>query len=155
MGGVRGATANGGFESWAVRPVAPPPPTTPPDGGATPSLSGFVFVDYNYDGVPDVNTDSLNEALAGVVVHLQGTDDQGNPVDLVTTTGADGSYSFTGLRAGNYTLWQEQPDNPNLADGPEYLGGVLVNESGTDQFSVSLSAGQTAANYNFSEYWME
>ena len=67
-------------------------PSQTPAGTA--SLSGFVYFDANQDGFIDPGTD---RALFGVVIHLRGTNDLGDTVDLVTTTDINGAYSFTGL----------------------------------------------------------
>ncbi len=144
MGGVSGASANGGFEEWAVRS------TGGQSAPGTASLSGFVFLDANNNGVMDAG-----EGLQGVTVQLQGVDDLGNTVVLTAVTGADGSYSFTGLRAGTYSLLETQPSDPNILDGNDYLGtinGETVGSSDNDRlFDILLGIGQSGVNYNFSE----
>lgn len=69
-------------------------------GGGTPptyTISGLVFFDANYNGV--FGADEIG--LGGITVTLLGgTGD----VVASTTSGADGSYSFTSLLAGNYTV---------------------------------------------------
>lgn len=114
FGGEAGASANSGFEEWAVKST----PNQTPAGTA--SLSGFVYFDANQDGV--IDTDLGDHALSGVIIHLRGTNDLGDTVDLVTTTDAFGAYSFTGLRAGNYSIWETQPDG--FADGQDFVGTV-------------------------------
>ena len=59
-------------------------------------IRGFVYCDDNNDGIKQ----PTDLPLAGVVVTLSGTDDKGLAVTAATTTGADGSYAFTGLRPG-------------------------------------------------------
>ena len=59
-------------------------------------------------------------ALVGVTIKLQGVDDLGQTVVLTTLTEADGSYNFTSLRAGKYTIWEEQP--MGLIDVPTSSG---------------------------------
>ena len=63
--------------------VAPP---------ATYSLSGYVFVDANDNGVKDVG----EEGLAGINVELQN--------GSVAVSDSDGAYVFTGLIDGSYTV---------------------------------------------------
>ncbi|MBL8483770.1 MAG: DUF11 domain-containing protein, partial [Rhodocyclaceae bacterium] len=63
------------------------------------TLAGSVYVDANANAARD-----SGEGLAGVTLRLTGTDDAGNAVDTTTTTAADGSYSFTGLRPGSYAV---------------------------------------------------
>ena len=58
---------------------------------ATTSISGFVYLDANNNGV----IDSGETGIAGVTVKLTGTDINNTPVSLSTTTAGDGSYGFT------------------------------------------------------------
>jgi hypothetical protein len=149
MGGVSGATANGGFEEWAVRGNG-----TQPTGSA--SIGGFVFQDLNFNGIVDPG-----EGLAGVTVQLQGTDDLGRTVVLTAVTDVNGAYSFTGLRSGLYSLLETQPDDSGLVDGADYLGtvnghtvGSLDNDGlGNDKlYDIFLGIDDHGINYNFSEY---
>ncbi|MFD0783694.1 SdrD B-like domain-containing protein, partial [Micromonospora azadirachtae] len=87
-----------------------------PSGGSTPvalptteltqinvvssTISGRTWNDVSGDGVRQ----PTEPAVAGFPVALAGTNDLGTPVDRSTTTAADGTYSFTGLRAGSYTV---------------------------------------------------
>jgi len=74
----------------------PEPPTTtttlPPPEVVYQTISGFVFHDYDADGVKD----SGEPGLSGVEVTLS--------TGAVVTTGANGEYSFTGLLAQSYTV---------------------------------------------------
>ena len=71
------------------------------------SIYGRVFLDFDDNGV----FGGTDTGIAGQTVLLTGTDVNGGPVDLSTVTGADGSFSFTGVPEGtNYTL--TQPDQP-------------------------------------------
>lgn len=78
-----------------VPDVPPPvtPPVTDPASGIA-EIHGMAFNDANGNGV----FDSGEAPLAGWVVQLSGT------VNSVTTTGADGSYQFTSLPVGTYTI---------------------------------------------------
>src|SRR5207302_474856 len=69
------------------------------------SLSGFVYVDANKNGAKD----SGEAGIGQVTVTLGGVDDLGNAVSLTQSTQANGSYSFTGLRPGTYTITEVQP----------------------------------------------
>ena len=161
--GRRTATASPAPSSPATAaasaPTPPPPLPSPPSG----SLSGVVIFDANQNGV----IDSLQEhPIKDVVIHLSGTTAAGAPVDLTTATLADGSYSFTGLEAGDYILWEEQPQGmPPYVDGNDYVGTVANVPNGTlDEFGIynfdaildiHLEAGQQGINYNFTEKFHE
>ncbi|WP_161565117.1 SdrD B-like domain-containing protein, partial [Okeania hirsuta] len=71
------------------------------------SISGTVTEDTNNDGTGD-------NPLADVTVTL--VDDQGNPV-ATTTTGTDGSYTFTDVEPGDYQVVQTNlPDYQDVSD---------------------------------------
>lgn len=118
-------------------------------GGA---LSGFVYVDSNYNGLKE----SGEAPIQGVTVTLTGTDATGAAVSRTTITAADGSYSFVDLPlpgAGGYTLAETQPQN--YGDGLDTvgsLGGTVSN----DRFSAIpiTSEKLNGTNYNFGERLM-
>lgn len=147
MGGVAGATANGGFEEWAVRKTGGVSNTA-----GTSSLGGMVYYDADQDGF--FNPDNGDLALSGVTVTLQGIDDLGQNVVLTTVTGADGMYRFTNLRAGTYTITETQP--PEYFDGESFIGtinGVSVGNSVGDRFTdIILGVDEHGYYYDFSEY---
>lgn len=108
------------------------------------SLAGTVYVDTNNNGIKEIS----EAGIAGVTVTLTGTSDAG-PVSLTTTTAADGSYQFNGLRPGTYSIQETQP--AAYLDGKDTLGSL----SGTalnDLFnSISVASGAAGINYNFGE----
>jgi hypothetical protein len=126
-------------------PAAPPPATcTTPTGPA--SLNGIVYLDAGH----------LNHyvqgatGLQGTTVSLHGTSVTGQTVDLTTTTGTDGTYQFTNLQAGLYTLTdqltpaqqaQYQPGAETLGS----LGGAIVG----NQMIVALPQGANGMCYDF------
>ncbi|MFI5378499.1 MAG: SdrD B-like domain-containing protein [Tepidisphaerales bacterium] len=91
------------------------------------SIAGQVFTDTNGNG----QLDAGETGLAGWTVYLDtngnGTFDAGEPSQVTT---ANGSYSFTGLSAGTYTvrIVQQSPYQPTGPAGGSY--SVLV-QSGT------------------------
>lgn len=128
---------------------------TLPPGGSSPgnnfaelptgSLAGQVYVDANSNGVRDTG----EARIPGVTVKLTGTDDAGNPVNLTTTTAADGGYTFDRLRPGSYTVTETQPDG--YLDGKDRAGSAR-GELGDDTVTgVTLSLGQAATGYDFGE----
>jgi hypothetical protein len=108
------------------------------------SLSGFVYVDANNNGVKD----SSEPPIPGVAIALTGTDDLGNSVSANTTTASDGSYHFAGLRPGSYTINETQP--AGFQQGHNTVGSLGGTVNG-DQFLVNVGTGATGTNYNFGE----
>lgn len=115
-------------------------------GLTTSSLSGFVYVDPNNNGIQDPG----EPGIGGVMVTLTGTDVNGNAVTQTTTTGPDGSYSFSGLLAGTYSLAETDPGG--FAPGKATLGAP-VGTSGVGRLSgIVLGAGDAGfVNNNFGE----
>ncbi|TCS36504.1 putative repeat protein (TIGR01451 family) [Paucimonas lemoignei] len=126
----------------------------PPTG----SISGFVYVDANENGVKDGG----EVGIAGVTVKLTGIDVNGNAASATTTTAADGRYSFNNLPASNgtgYTITEIQPlantdRQTTIALGnPGTLGGGKpIAAGGNDIISgIVFVAGASLTNYNFGE----
>ncbi len=91
------------------------------------SVSGVVFFDTDNEGTQN---NAADVGIAGVVIVLTGTDDLGAAVTLNTTTAADGSFSFEGLRPGIYTL--TEPTQPTgTVNGITTAGTVGGASSGT------------------------
>jgi len=63
-------------------------------------LSGFVFEDFNDDGLVDLD----EYAISGATVTLTGVDDNGAAVNRVELTDSDGAYYFDAMRPGTYTI---------------------------------------------------
>ncbi len=64
------------------------------------SIGDLVWLDVDGDGVQDDG----EAGIAGFGVSLTGTDSDGNPVPMTTTTDASGKYLFENLPAGSYTV---------------------------------------------------
>ena len=119
----------------------------PTSTGGTGSIAGSVFADADSDGVQDTG----ETGVAGVTITLTGTDDQSQPVSRTTTTATDGTYSFTGLRAGTYTLAETQPAT-GFTDGAETAGTAGGVTTTNDQISgITLDAAEAATGYLFAE----
>ncbi|HEV3443366.1 MAG TPA: SdrD B-like domain-containing protein, partial [Gemmataceae bacterium] len=109
-------------------------------------LSGYVYSDLNDNGLRD----SGDQPIAGTTITLTGNDDLGTSVNLTTMTAADGSYQFSNLRPGTYTLSETQP--AGYLQGKDTIGSAGGVESIKDQFSsIPLTTGSSGNNYNFAE----
>jgi hypothetical protein len=79
---------------------------------------------------------------------------------MTTTTANDGSYHFTGLLPGTYTITETRPggfvdEDPNIGTGASN-DGALVPPTGSSVTSnaiggIVLAAGQDGVNFNFGE----
>ena len=119
-------------------------PLTPP---AAASLSGFVYFDENLNSVRDDG----EIGIVGVTLILTNSDG----MEIGTTvTGSDGSYSFTALATGTYTITEVQPidyfdggDNVGTVNGEER--GVLLDNDILGE--ILLEANEHGIDYNFGE----
>lgn len=107
-------------------------------------ISGRVYNDSNSNG-----TFQAGEELAGVTITLTGTDDLGNAVNITTTTAADGTYSFTNLRPGTYTVTETQP--AGIGNGPTVAGSAGGSTGSDTVSSIVLASGTDATGYDFIE----
>jgi hypothetical protein len=146
-------SGNGGYEEWAVAKgcgsvpapsPAPSPSPSPAPPPVTGSISGFVMDYTSGSAVP----------VANVLLTLTGATATGQIITLATTTLADGSYSFTGLAAGTYTVTETPPSNfsgiTSYAVGTVggTVDGIGIN---TTISSIALATGDNGINYNFNE----
>jgi uncharacterized repeat protein (TIGR01451 family) len=99
------------------------------------SLSGFVRVDLNANGVAEALD---TNGIAGVTVQLL---DGSLNVIATTTTAGDGSYSFTDLRPGAYTVRET-----DLAGWYSTTDIVAPNDN---MIPVTLVSGQSSTGNNF------
>ncbi|MEA5621339.1 bluetail domain-containing putative surface protein, partial [Cronbergia sp. UHCC 0137] len=111
----------------------------------TAQLSGITYLDADDDGVVDAG----ETRLAGITITLTGTENNGTAVNRTTTTATDGTYQFTNLFSGNYTLTETQLTGFN--DGMDTVG-TLGGTLGNDVFSnITVTAGANGTGYNFGE----
>ncbi|WP_416233540.1 putative Ig domain-containing protein [Cronbergia sp. UHCC 0137] len=111
----------------------------------TAQLSGMTYLDADNDGVIDTG----ETLLAGITITLTGTDNNGTTVNRTTTTATNGTYQFTNLFSGNYTLIETQLTGFNDGiDTVGSLGGTVSN----DMFSnITVAASANGTGYNFGE----
>ena len=113
-------------------------------GDLTPSsLSGFVYIDANNNGMKDVG----ERTLGGVDVDIVGTNLLGESVRMSAETTSSGAYGFDGLLRGEYTVIERQP--MFLVDGLDTINGTQSLRN--DRFIVDLKAGTNVGDYNFGE----
>ncbi|MGV3606197.1 MAG: beta strand repeat-containing protein [Planctomycetaceae bacterium] len=118
-------------------------------------IAGTVFMDPNNDGLIGSGE---TRRLGGVEVQLSGTDFQGLVVSLMATTDINGQYRFVGVRPGEYTVTELQPEGSR--DGKEVLLGSTTGAAivSNDRYHVSLPIlGVTGGvnDLNFAELGME
>ncbi|WP_457395010.1 SdrD B-like domain-containing protein, partial [Roseateles sp. P5_E1] len=115
------------------------------------SIAGRVWLDVDNDGV----IDPTETGLGGVEIVLTGTDRNGQPVQLTTTTAADGSYAFVGLLPGTYVVTEPtQPTNTlNGITVPGDKGGTATSPDTVPSAinAIALGSNEAAAAYNFGE----
>ena len=164
LGGSYAAGGQAGNSSFATIPVGAA------DSGTNynfpevrrPSLSGFVYIDVNLNGVRDAGTDI---AIAGATVRL--LDAASLAVLATTTTDATGAYSFVNLDPlVAYTLEEPLPStpaglkngpvNPGLVNGAACASGCTAQPNtpvaDTDRIAaIDLGAGTDGTAFNFGE----
>ncbi|OYP33203.1 hypothetical protein CGZ80_18395 [Rhodopirellula sp. MGV] len=107
------------------------------------SLSGTVHVDNDGDCIKS----PFERGIQGVLIELR---DGSGTVVATTRTDADGNYQFVGLRGGDYTVFEVQPEG--YFQGGQVLGSAGGAVIGVDLMAVSLAPGQDAVDYMFCEY---
>jgi uncharacterized repeat protein (TIGR01451 family) len=109
------------------------------------SVGGTVFHDLDNDGA----IDGGESGIAGTTITLTGTDDLG-AVNRTLTTLTGGSYGFTNLRPGIYTLTETQP--AGFGDGRDIPGSAGGDASVNDRIAtIALAAGANETDYLFAE----
>jgi hypothetical protein len=109
--------------------------------------SGTKFEDLNANGVRDVN----EPGLAGVQIHLFGTDGRGNPVHLHATTDATGAYTIS-APPGSYTACETVPTGYTQSyptSGPSCVGHTGASGIG---WAVTLTSGLLDSGNDFGNF---
>jgi len=122
-------------------------------------LPGEDDLDNNFIESPDAGSvsgivvDQDNAPIEGVVLTLE--DGDAATVDPTATTGADGTYEFTNVPVGTYTVTEEQPasylsvsDEDTTPEDPS----VMDNDGVVDNaIPVKVEPGEADANNDFVE----
>jgi hypothetical protein len=150
---VAGARGNGGsnYTGTASGTKTVSPERADPPAAQTASLSGYIYVDFDQNGMHDAGEDGV----AGVTVTLTGTDVNGNSVSLTAVTDDNGYYSFLGLAAGTYQLSKPRATD-QYRDFTASPGTVNGSSDGTAQdqetiVGIHLNAGDNGIDFNFGE----
>jgi hypothetical protein len=115
------------------------------------NLSGFVYVDNANTGVHATAAAGIpgSQGIGGVTLNLSGIDDLGTLHNQNTVTAADGSYSFTSLRPGGYTITEPQQPAGYL-DGKTTVGSQGGATQGVDTIAgIPLAQGVNGTDNNF------
>jgi hypothetical protein len=113
------------------------------------TLSGYVYLDSNNDGVKETN----EAGISNVPLTLSGTDIFGHAVSSTVKTNYSGFYVFNSLKASDlagYTITESKPSDYN--DGKDTVGslGGTVVVAGT-MTTNQLNCDSNGVNYNFGE----
>jgi uncharacterized repeat protein (TIGR01451 family) len=119
--------------------------------GTNASLAGNVYVDVTDSGARVAG----DPPIGGVTITLSGTDALGNPVNKTTTTAANGTYIFSNLTTGVYTVTEtpvtgfgQGSTTPGIpTDGTPTSPGV----SPASTSNITISGGQHLVDYDFGE----
>jgi hypothetical protein len=143
IGGARGGGGSNWTGSYSGTASVRPDVVTQP---APSSLSGFVYIDNNGDGMFDTG----DTALSSVTVTLTGINDLGQTVTMTATTDQNGFYHFDNLRPGTYTI--TQTPLANFQEEVANVGSVGGSPSTGQVSGITLAAGTNGVNYDFGQF---
>lgn len=115
------------------------------------SIGGRVWRDSDNDGVVDPS----EEGIGNVVVRLTGTDPAGNTITREVSTQPEGTYAFTDLPPGTYTITEpEQPAGTlNGITNAGTGGGTATPPTSTPSVitGITLGVGEDITGNDFGE----
>ncbi|MDX2135321.1 MAG: SdrD B-like domain-containing protein, partial [Saprospiraceae bacterium] len=117
------------------------------------SIGNYVWEDLNWNGIQEGN----EPPIPNVAIILEGTDVNGNDVNLTTATDGNGNYLFDNLWPGDYKLTFITPSgfiptNPNDSDTNDALDSDAVPNLGGMTATETLVAGEYNPNYDAGYY---
>jgi len=114
------------------------------------TLSGYVYIDANNDGVFDLGTET---GIGGATVYVQPLPDAGPaPPPYMVTTNPDGSWSVGNLWPGNYQVTEDTPlGYLDGLDAAGTAGGTAHNPDNDLITGITLVQGQSGKRYDFGE----
>ena len=118
-------------------------------------VHGLKFFDHDGNGQRDAG----DEGIAGVEIHLFGTDGMSQAVHLHTSTDSNGEYWFMDLVPGDYDVCEEPPAASGLfetlpssgadcSSHPAVIGGKVQPHG----YAVSLVSDQVCENKDFGNF---
>jgi uncharacterized repeat protein (TIGR01451 family) len=155
--GTGSANGAAGSNAIAITNLAPGGSANNNFGETLAAITGSVFVDNGAGNPANFNNglrDGGEAGIAGVPMTLTGTDVNGNAVNAVVNTDANGNYVFEGLIAGSYTVSEGAipPAAGSFLDGLENAGSSGGNTAVNDVVSgIALGAGAQAVGLTFGE----
>ena len=112
----------------------------------TSSISGFVYIDRNGNGIKDAG----ELPITGVEVTLEGTDLLGAITPVTVQTDANGEYVFASLAQGTYSVTETQPIH--YREGLVTVGtGATATVVGNSFTNLILAENTSATDFNFGE----
>jgi hypothetical protein len=88
-----------------------------------------VFTPSRVGGTVFKNSGKHSERVPGLTIVLTGTNDANQAVDVTTTTGHHGSYSYTGLLPGTYSVTVQGKKHVGIRDISLRVGQALTSEN--------------------------
>ncbi len=130
-------------EQVVVNPANPSLTTTP--GGTIPigdiTINGTKYLDLTGNGFTSDDTPQ-----AGVTIDLYQVTSGTQTFVASTTTGANGTYSFTVSAPGTYDVQESVPS------GYIQTGGGPCGSAGNTYYTIVAAAGHSYSGYNFDDY---
>jgi 5-hydroxyisourate hydrolase-like protein (transthyretin family) len=110
------------------------------------SIGDLVWEDKNGNGIQDAG----EPGISGVTVTLTGTDGNGTPVSLTTTTNGSGAYNFPNLVPGTYKLTFTTPTGYSVTSPDKTTDNLDSDVNPTTSMTVTevLTTGENNTTYD-------